>query len=77
LAGAVTPFWFPAAVSLVLGIVYLIYGEGRSVTKLVGAAVFGVAVYLQFFSRYSLAGLLLQVALGVCLALWLRSASPR
>ena len=60
----------PAGVSLILGIVYLFTGEGRPLTKAVGAVVFLVGLYLQFFTLYAVAGLLLQTALAFCLALW-------
>jgi hypothetical protein len=62
----------PAFTSLVLGAVYLVLGEGRPALKVLGVAVFGAAVYLQFFSRHALAGLLLQIALAFFLALWKR-----
>jgi hypothetical protein len=62
----------PATVSLVLGIVYLMMGTAGPVAKCLGAAVFLVAVYLQFFSRWPLAGLLMQIGLALCLELWRR-----
>jgi len=65
-------FWLPAAASLILGTVYLFFGDGRPAYKALGAVVFLVAVYLQFFSRHTLGGLLLQVGLALCLALWRR-----
>jgi hypothetical protein len=65
----------PAAASLVLGVVYLFFGDARPAFKVVGVLVFLVAVYLQFVSAHSLLGLLLQVALALCLALWLRLRS--
>ena len=64
--------WAPAATSLILGVVYLFLGDGRPALKILGAFVFLAAVYLQFFSRYVLAGLLLQIALALYLALWHR-----
>jgi hypothetical protein len=60
----------PAGTSLILGVVYLFLGEGRPLAKGVGAVVFLVALYLQFFSPYAVAGLLLQTALALCLAVW-------
>jgi hypothetical protein len=67
--------WLPAATSLILGIVYLYMGDARPVVKLVGVVVFLTAVYLQFFSPYSLFGLLLQIVLALLLALWQRSST--
>jgi hypothetical protein len=64
--------WIPVATSLVLGVVYLYQGEARPAFKVLGVALFGAAVYLQFFSRHSLVGLVLQVVLAVGLALWWR-----
>ena len=60
----------PVATSLILGMVYLVAGEARITPKLSGAVVFLVAVYLQFFSRHGLAGMLLQLALALGLAVW-------
>jgi hypothetical protein len=62
----------PVATSLILGIVYVFHGDGPPAIKIVGTVVFGSALYLQFFSRHSLFGLLLQIALAVSLALWRR-----
>lgn len=62
----------PVATSLILGIVYVFHGDGLPAIKIVGTVVFGSALYLQFFSRHSLFGLLLQIALAVSLALWRR-----
>lgn len=67
-----TPFWLPAVVSFLFGLVYLFYGDARPPYKVLLAVLFCVAVYLQFFSRQVVAGLLLQVALAVYLAIWLR-----
>ena len=60
----------PVATSLILGIRYVFQGDGPPATKIVGTAVFGAALYLQFFSRHALFGLLLQVVLAFSLALW-------
>jgi len=60
----------PVATSLILGIVYLAAGDASLARKLSVAAVFLVAVYLQFFSLHVLAGMLLQLALGLGLAVW-------
>ena len=68
-------FWLnliPVTTSLVLGVVFLYQGEARPLTKILGVAVFAVAVYLQFFSRHALTGLLLQGAIAFCLAVWWR-----
>ena len=64
--------WIPVTTTLVLGGVYLYQGEARPAFKVLGIAVFVVAVYLQFFSIHSLIGLLLQVALAFGLAFWWR-----
>jgi hypothetical protein len=60
----------PAGTSLILGIVYLFLGEARPLTKGIGAIAFLVGLYVQFFSSYAVAGLLLQTALAFCLAVW-------
>ena len=64
--------WVPVLTSFVLGILYLNDGEGVSITKAVGVAVFLVAVYLQFFAPFMTAGVLLQVALAFTLEMWRR-----
>ena len=63
----------PAATSLILGVVYLVAGDARIALKISGAAVFLTAVYLQFFSRYVLPGLLVQTTLALALAVWRRA----
>ena len=60
----------PVATSLILGIVYVFYGDGPPAIKIIGTVAFGTALYLQFFSRHALFGLLLQIVLAVALALW-------
>ena len=60
----------PVATSLILGIVYVFHGDGPPAIKIVGTVAFGTALYLQFFSRHTLFGLLLQIALALALALW-------
>lgn len=65
--------WVPVFTSAILGFVYLVAGDGRPPVKIAGTAIFLVAVGLQFFSRFALAGLLLQVALALALAVWRRS----
>ena len=67
--------WIPLGTSLVLGAVFLITTDVRRLPKILGIAIFAVAVCLQFFSRFALAGLLLQIALALALALW-RRLSP-
>ena len=62
--------WVPVATSLILGRIYLFAEEGRPACKIIGSVVFLVAVYLQFFSRHALIGLLLQTALALVLAVW-------
>ena len=62
--------WVPAGTSLVLGITWLALGESPPGRKWLGVALFLVAVYLQFFSRFSLAGMLLQIAIALTLAVW-------
>ena len=70
--------WIPVATSLVLGLVFLFTGDGRPALKTLGIAVFVAAIYLQFFSRYALYGMLLQIALALVLAVWRRGeVAPR
>lgn len=64
--------WVPVGTSLVLGVVYLLYGDARPAFKILGAVIFFFAVYLQFFSSHSLFGMLLQITLALYLAMWLR-----
>jgi hypothetical protein len=65
-------FLIPLFVTLVLGLVFVTLGSASPAFKLFGIGVFVLAVYLQFFSRFVLAGLLIQVALAFSLALWRR-----
>ncbi len=65
-------FWVPAATSLILGVVYLLFADARPEYKILGVIVFGTAAYLQFFSRHSLLGMLVQSALALYLVLWRR-----
>ena len=60
----------PVATSLILGIVYLAAGDASLARKLCVTAGFLVAVYLQFFSRHGIFGMLLQIALALGLAVW-------
>jgi hypothetical protein len=62
----------PVATSLILGLMYLDLGEARPAPKIVGTVVFVAAVYLQFFTGHTLVGLLFQVGLALCLAMWHR-----
>jgi hypothetical protein len=62
----------PAATSLILGLMYLYLGEARPPLKILGTFIFVAASYLQFFSSHSLFGLLCQVGLALCLAMWQR-----
>lgn len=64
--------YVPVLASLVLGILYLSWGDGSPVTKAAGAAVFLVAAYLQFLSPYMVPGVLLQIALALTLEIWRR-----
>jgi hypothetical protein len=64
--------WVPVGTSLILGMMYLHLGEARPALKFLGTVVFVAALYLQFFSSHTLAGLLLQVGLALCLAMWQR-----
>jgi len=65
----------PVATSLILGVVYFFLGDARPASKILGTVVFLAALYLQFFSGYSLVGLLLQIALALYLAWWRRMST--
>ena len=68
-------FWLPPFVSLVLSVVYWIWGDGSPAAKLAVAMVFLLALVLQFGVAQVLAsvvGLVLQVGLGVYLSLYLK-----
>ena len=60
----------PAGTSLVLGVIYVFLADARPPVKVAGLLWFLAALYLQFGSRWSLAGLLAQSALAMMLALW-------
>jgi len=62
----------PILVTIVLGPVFLFEGSANRGIKLIGVLVFALAAYLQFFSRFDLAGMLIQVVLALGLALWRR-----
>ncbi len=64
--------WVPVLVSAVLGGLYLALSDGAPTTKIIGSGVFLTAAYLQFFSAYALAGILLQAALAFSLEMWRR-----
>lgn len=63
----------PVLSSLVLGVVYLVMGDGSLVLKAFGIVVFVLAVYLQFFAGQVVAGVLVQAALALTLELWRRT----
>ena len=62
----------PVGTSVVFGILWLALGESPRGRKVLGVAVFLVAIYLQFFSRFALIGLLLQIVIALVLAGWRR-----
>jgi hypothetical protein len=64
--------WVPLGTSLTLGVMYLYLGEASPALKLLGSVIFVAAAYLQFFSSHTLLGLLFQVGLALCLAMWHR-----
>lgn len=64
--------WVPAGASAILGVVFVFCTNARPWIKIFGILVFALAIYLQFFSPFGLAGLLLQTALALTLALWRR-----
>jgi len=63
-------FFIPVFVTLSLGVAFLFFGSAGPAFKLAAVLVFALAVYLQFFSRFDLTGLLIQIALALSLALW-------
>ncbi len=62
----------PILASATLGHIYLGMGEGSATRKGAGIAIFLLAAYLQFFSPYLVAGLLLQALLALTLEFWRR-----
>ncbi len=62
----------PILASATLGLIYLWMGEGSTALKGAGVAVFLLAAYLQFFSPYLVAGVLLQALLALTLEFWRR-----
>jgi len=67
--------WVPVMTSFVLGVVYLVLGEGGPVLKLTVCIVFVVAAYLQFSSPYPIGGLVMQAGLALALAIWRKLAA--
>ena len=65
-------FLIPVFVSLVVGIVFVRLSSAGPAWKLIVVAVFALAFWLQFLSRYATAGLLLQTGLALGLLLWRR-----
>ena len=70
-------FYLPVLVSLVLGIGYVAFGESRPAAKVAVIAIFGIAAALQFLTRHALAGMLLQIALALFLAVWRKLSALR
>lgn len=64
--------FLPVGTSLVLGVLYVGFGDARGSSKILVMIVFLVAVWLQFSSPYALVGMLLQIGLAVFLLLWRR-----
>jgi hypothetical protein len=62
----------PILASATLGLIYLWMGEGNTLRNGAGIAIFLLAAYLQFFSPYLVAGLLIQVLLALTLEFWRR-----
>jgi hypothetical protein len=75
----VLPFLFlvPVFTSVVFGVVFVLLGDVRARTKGLVLGVFVIAAYLQFFSRFVLAGMLVQIGLALTLVLWRRFDSGR
>lgn len=65
-------FLLPVLTTATLGAVYLLTGSQRARWGPLVVVLFAVAAYLQFGSRHVLAGLLLQVAVALALAIWHR-----
>lgn len=65
------PFLFlvPVFTSVVFGVVFVVLGDARPRTKWLVLGVFLLAAYLQFFSRFPLTGMLVQVGLALTLLL--------
>ena len=64
--------YVPIFASFVLGVLYLWAGDAGTIAKVIGVVVFLTAAYLQFFSPYMVAGVLLQVSLALTLEFWRR-----
>jgi hypothetical protein len=65
----------PIVASATLGLIYLRMGAGGPTLKAAGTALFLAAAWLQFFSPWSLAGVLLQCLLALTLEFWRRMNS--
>jgi hypothetical protein len=65
----------PPVVSLFLGIIFLTTSGSSPIKKATVVIVFLLAVLLQFSSPYRLAGLLLQTALAIGLAVWRKTSA--
>ena len=65
-------FLVPVFASALLGLVFVLFSDAGPGWKASVVVIFGLAAYLQFFSRHTLAGLLLQIGLALALALWKR-----
>lgn len=62
----------PILASATLGLIYLWMGEGSPLRNGAGIAIFLLAAYLQFFSPYLVAGLLIQASLALTMEFWRR-----
>ena len=65
----------PVFASFILGLTYLVLGEGGRGLKVLLCVVFASAAYLQFATHYVLVGVLLQAALALVLAIWRKVGS--
>lgn len=69
--------WIPLGATLVVGTLFLADDDAKLSLKIAGIAVFGVAIFFQFFSSYGLMGLYLQIGLAICLEFWRQLRYPR
>ena len=60
----------PVFASFVLVLVYMVSGEGNRAVKVLICVVFLSAAHLQFATRYTLVGFLVQATLALVLAIW-------
>ena len=65
-------FFIPVLASFALGVVFVVLSDARPWTRILVVIVFALAAYLQFLTRFALAGLVLQVGLALSLLLWRR-----